>query len=273
MTLLETMLVLTIASGIMLIGFRMVDQVNNEGQFHQIDANLSALFEGMSNYYKFNCYGSADNGSGTPTNIGSLNPQGTISTPKVLNVQTDLVTAGFLGTPTDTTQQHHLPIVPLIDYSGSVGPAYVLQFNEKAAITPVQVNACVVLANETGACSPSLPASDLPNNTTNKSQIILWKAQVAILFKSQALASAYQYKLGATCTSTIHGSSVSPCSANVPGPYLVWERLPSFTTYNSLPTTWLSMPRLKQFKTLYTHDENYELQNSNAGQQYYLCGG
>jgi prepilin-type N-terminal cleavage/methylation domain-containing protein len=274
MTLLEILLVITIGAGLLVASLRMAQQMSTDQGIQQIQTNVDVIFQGMTNYYRTQCYGSGDTlATGLPTVIGTLNPKKNPvpANPMILDVTLDLANKGYIE-----ASKWPLPIVSLLDNT-SVNQTYVVQFNQSPPMTPVQVNACIITDYSLKECVPALDAagnaSKLPSTGSNISQIIIWRAQVAVLAKDPTNAEVYKMVLGANCTSKLTGSSVNPCSMGTPGPYIVWEKLPSFASPNTRSSLWLSMPLLKQFNLQNTHDQMYELQNSNAGIQNYLCNG
>ncbi len=271
MTLLEIMLVTTIGAALLVGSFKMYQSMEIENNLEQVQYNVDVLFQSLAGYYHANCYGQGDiTSTGAPTSPGTLNPKVSPApvSPKPIDIIGDLVNPGYLA-------KWPLVNVPLLDNT-NVAETYVVQFNEAPPITPIQVNACVIL-DPSKPCVSQLSTvaalNNLPSAAPNISQTIVWKAQVAVKLADPDAAAAFAGRLSADCTSDLSGSTVSPCSAGTPGPYLVWERLPSFASPETRSSFWISMPLLKQFNLQYTHDQMYELQNSNAGTQNYLCGG
>ncbi len=261
-TLLEVMLVLAIMSSIVVLSIKMYQGFKLQQDLDQVQFNVDQLFSAMGAYYKANCQGSS----------ATLDPNATAYLPPATSLS--LLTPKHISNGTFTAvytdlQNYGLPArlisTPLLDNQGNT---YVLQFNPSLSVTPVQVNACVVMVPGT-ACTPT--SSTLP-----AAQSLIWRAQVAVKLKDPTKGPAFKSSLGATCLSDGTTSLlVDPCSAPNPlAKYLVWERLPSFASPNSTSSLWISMPILNQFNLQYTHDQMYELSDTGAARPtYYLCGG
>jgi type II secretory pathway pseudopilin PulG len=271
-TLLEVTLVLAIAASILVLGIRMYLGFKRETDFAQVQYNVDTLFQAMSLYYRANC--GLVTVSGSPSAALAPPPLGTTSTtsPTVIDLTTDLINSDASKSYLDASLLRNNSF--LINSNAN----YILQFNPSTATTgstPVNVNACT----SSTACT-TVSANTIPNTSG-----FILKPQVAIRLPASTslnTAKAYQLRLGADCVSrTPSGpnSYVDPCSSNPstnPPRYLVWERLPSFASPYSSSIYWQSTPLLRQFNLQYTHDQMYELMNTNptsTNPTYYLCGG
>lgn len=254
-TLLELLLVLAIAATVTVLGFRFYQSLALNANIEQVKSSVELLFSGVANYYQSVC----KNNTILP---------GTSTTPKVINISTDMT--GFIDPALINN--------PLIDQTSTPTSmkGYYIQLNP--ITNSMRTYACWNFGSSTTSvtCSNNpQPSAPSPQVIPSK-QAIIWKAQVAVKLANTLNADTYKNLMGADCTSTIAaGGGVAPCSANTPGQYLVWERLPSLASPQTNAGSWGYKPVLKQFNLQYTHDQMLELSGSTAagGDQYYQCGG
>lgn len=271
LSLIEAMLAITIGMGMVTLGIRQYQTFNADKDVQQVQANLDILFQAMSLYSKANCttnwdYNHWNNAAPTQHNpAGTLDPSQNPANPFPLVDNAGTLITTLLVTPKYLTKWPLLPTAYVDSTAANNG--YVLQFN---------------LVNSYFRNSPTskyLKATD--GTYPQMGNIYYWQAQVSALVRHTANVSTYQQLLGADCRSSLDGSGVTvyPCSANKPGNYLVWTRLPSGALHQSNSVLWQTTPQLNQFKEQYTHDTYYEFNNTHSGfpnwaqTQYYLCGG
>lgn len=270
MTLLELMLVLAISGAILVSGLNLYQSFMVDVNAQQLKYNVDVLFQGLANYYKSNCI-QYINQSGTLTKSGTLDPDtGSIKNPFPIDPAADLSSAGYLAAPYPFVQNPLVAAPPTVDPTNPSPPApnpnYVTQFN--LVYIPGTVN------------EPQRVINMSSGTQWSAGNIVLWKAQVAVQLSTAAAKSAQAYKgmLGADCVSTYDASSnsVTPCETAQggtaqTGTYLVWERLPSFASPETVSDVWPSMPTVTQFTQMYT---TYPISLLINGQtQNYLCGG
>lgn len=252
-SLLEVLLVLAIASSIMMMGITQYYGFKKQRDMTQIQYDVDQLFLAAALYYKANCNGTYDSaGTLTP---GTLNPANISDLTAPVSVTTaQLSTEGYLN-------GWNPPANPLVS-STSPALSYIVQFNPIVS-SGVSVN--LPFSWSSGGPSP-IPAT--------QAKTLLWRIQVSVLLADPTQATNYQGLMNADCVSSLNGSIVSMCSSTpTAAGYLVWERLPSFASPKVNSSLTQSMPLLKQFNLLYTHDQLYELNSGNTTVQYYLCGG
>jgi hypothetical protein len=246
--LLESLLALAIGMTIFVLSLRQYYSYRETADMQGVQSNVDTLFLAAAGYYQANC------------------PQGKLLDPtiatgpvKAINITNDFINAGYLASSFPTPN-------PLVDSTGP-GGGYVVQFNQYTA--PRMKSVC----SNPPSCTLSTPAQI--------GTIVIWKIQVAVLMKntSAAMLANDQNYLAADCLSTVSGSPATSalCSANTPGNYLVFERLPSFVTSNpdAQSELWLSSPSLKQYNQMYTTNPVSDLTNQShtPEYQYYYCSG
>lgn len=254
-TLLEVMLVLIIGASMIYFSLMQYQSYRHDADAVQVQANVNAVFQAMSGYYRQNCDRDPSSNVSGHTGYGTLNPLRTgFTSPLVMNVQSDLRDTGFLTTK--------FPLNPLVNNSGG-SDGYLAQFNLG---TPTQRQIC-----DTGPAACSSPI--------NIGQITTWIAQVAVQINNPAndpnRALAYLKLLGGDCLSTASAGQVTPCVAGSVGTgnYVVWSRLPSNSNTGAQSDYWILMPTVNQFKQMYTTYPILNLTNGSAtSNQYYLCG-
>jgi len=255
-TLLEMMLVLSIASGMTILGMNMYRSFQETVTLQQLQYNIDQLFEAAGNYYKANCA----TGGFSPSSI-TYPPTPTTYYP--LSISSDLLARGFLTNWNATN--------PLVSPSGGES-GYIVQLNP-IIVSPVAANVCIVITPGV-PCTPVSPTSYIPST---QALIVSWAVQVAVKIKNSSHINAYLATLQGNCTSDITSglpNTVDPCpSVSATKNYIVWTRLPSMAAFSKNSVLSNSMPLLKQFNLQYTHDQNYELNSGYSTPVYYICGG
>jgi type II secretory pathway pseudopilin PulG len=262
-TILELMLVIAIGASILYLSILQYQSYRYNADAAQVQANVNAIFQSLSAYYRQNCdrnpstYIGPSGNKVAHTDYGTLNPlNSSFATFLNIDIQTDLRDNGFLTT--------NFPLNnPLVNKSGAGSNGYVAQFNLG---TPTQRQIC-----DTGPAACATPM-DIGAITT-------WIAQVAVQIynptNNPKVAQTYLNLLGGDCLSTASGNQVSPCVANSigSGNYVVWARLPSNSNIAAQSDYWTTMPTVSQFKQMYTTYPILNLTNGSAtSNQNYLCG-
>jgi prepilin-type N-terminal cleavage/methylation domain-containing protein len=276
-TLLEVMLVLAIGSAIVYMSIQQYLSYRKDADAVAVKANVNAIFQAMSAYYRKNCYGFTEDGTMTAADYGTLNPANPTSpgNNKYIDIQADLITPGLFwkaGAATNLVRN------PLIDDAGAISASllgYVAQFNKVDPNPQRQV--CTDGTGTAPTTPPTTPAeTPIPTCTAsvNTGQIVIWKVQVAAKLKDTANAAAYLNLLAGDCLSSPGpGGIINPCSSNTPGDYVVWERLPSSANTEALSTYWETVPTVNQFTLMYRTEPILNLTNGfKADSQYYVCG-
>lgn len=259
-TLLETILVLTLASFVIMMGIRQYELMKRENDLDRIRFNVDQLFQAASYWYQANCKRQpvVTNPGTFIADTGALDPANNPASPFRVEFS-DLVTDGFLDNNVVT-------INPLVNDAGTqagLNNAYIVQFN-LAPLTQKTVNIN-------------------PTTTVNLGTIYVWKIQVAVQLRPTRNATTYGNILSVNClsgttTNTAGQTVVTPCDS-VTGtptgtPYLVWEKLPGFLSSETSSPYWSTMPVIKQFANSF---EQYPMgylaqQPQPYPQQNYLCG-
>lgn len=289
-TILEMLLALAIISFILTLVARQLSVAQNDTNAQQLQATVDRLFQSAANYYYGNCRQQVDSNNAVPadaTDKATLDPVNVASTSvpfPVMNQTLNLLTAGKYLISTQTW-----PPSPntFIDGSGTTDDhGFVVQFNP---VTPSRSPAGIYQNWETvngstgtGVAMQSNPSYRTPS-LTSVGTIYIWRIQVSVKLAPGLVPDATTFKLrfSADCLSSQHGGYVDPCSANNPGEYLVWERLPSFASPKTATNYWTTMPGVKEFNQLYTNDDLYGAENSTfrttsgvtGANNNYLCGG
>lgn len=274
---------------------------------------IDVLFTALRQYYQANCRIHYDYTTGTALTPGTLDPANNPSQNKLINITTDLVTPGYLTTgwpPAD---------VPYIDTTaGNYG--FIVQFslatmNNRGTVSTLPIPAATseptAIYNNwwvsggpnnvptwTTAATFNTPIQ--PNNVVG--QVYVWREIVAIKVKASSAPpapvsgggtsgssapssgdiNAYKMALGADCVSDLSGNTIVPCDQSPPanGTYLVWMRLPSYSTTanDTLSDTWTSMQGLRGLNNSQYNDDMYGAAYSSTGapeytSNNYLCGG
>lgn len=178
-TLLESMLVIAIASSIMVLSIKVYRQYETQVNVEKIRYNVDTLFQAMSQYYRAQCGGSGTIAT-APTNA-----------PYVVSMNT---LAPYL--PANWESKN-----PLIT-------GYALQFNPVVGVAAPYINTCVV----TQPGTPCTAGGSTPLSAS-QAQIVIWNAQVAILIANTTAATFNRYKtqLGSDCASVSNGTSINTC--------------------------------------------------------------
>jgi len=253
-TLLELTLVLTLASAIMVMGLRLYQSYQRDQDFEKLKYNVNVLLVGMSRYYYYAC-----------SNVGTTSPS-----PPLPPVTVAVLQKGYLMSPWQPNNN-------LVDNSDPA-MAYVVAFNPTQSLFRYAY-ACW---NFTGKGTDTTCQEP---QAINRSYVYTWQVQVSVKLANPANAAAFRDRLGADCISNARGTMVDACSARSPtsGSYLVWQRMPSWVTFNTGSTYWMSTPILNAFKNQYDHDPMYDLSNPsdpatypsivNKNSKNYFCGG
>lgn len=254
LTLLEIILVVSLASSILLLSIRQYESYKLDSDVQQVLYNVDQIFQAASYYYQANCKRQINQTTMTPiAGTGSLDPANSPTNPKFIDAQADLVTPGYLKAP--------ILFNPIVRYmqGSEVLKSYSVQFN---LVTPLP--------------SRSVPLS--AGGTGNTGTIYVWKIQVAVALANPATAPQYLNLLRGDCLShMIGGSLVAPCPATPTPPtandtYVVFSRLPSFATPGSQSGLEATNATVKQFTQQYeTYPILYLLDTGGVGQNY-LCG-
>jgi Tfp pilus assembly protein PilE len=271
-TLLEVMLVLTLAAFVMVMSIRMYIGREREANIAALQLEVDQIFLAMGNYYRANCRLDKNNLNpntmpAASTLIRAVVGTATGSTPSLAN---------FITLPANLTT---LPMNPLVtSTSANTDMGYIAQFNSQAPQSVVATS-CVILTPGTPATT-ACSAGATP--TTTNAQSLVWQIQVSVDVGS--LASVLATRMGADCVSSTNptldknnNTVVYPCSAHQSGTFLVWTRLPSYASPQMQSPLWQTMPLIKQFNQQYTQDPMYQLSGGTNeggnGDSFYICGG
>jgi type II secretory pathway pseudopilin PulG len=242
-SLLELLLVLVIASGILYFSIQQYFIYKQDSEVRQLQANVDLLFQGLGSYFRAYC---------------KEEPFSRFYGPQHLRVTMNELQPYLNG-----------KIKPnvLVDNRLPVNQEYILQFNQfqtqDAAPPPLVENL------------PYRSVMVAPDKSVPVGYITVWQAQVAVKLRDRATAPQYQAWLGADCVSSLGGTFVTPCAANPrQGAYAVFTRQPSLPSTQANSTYWPSMPVAAQFTQMYEAPSILLLliDPSLAQQQYYVCG-
>lgn len=253
MTILEVLLVLMIGASIIMLSLRQYASYRRDADAVRVLANVNAIFQAMSAYYRTNCYGTVD--SNQKLIPGTLNPAkyypSTTPINKTLDIQTELIDTGFLPLT-------KFPLNPLVNSAGAGMNGYVAQFNRVEP--PTDRTIC---SSNTTPCPPA--------NIIPVGKVIVWRAQVAVELKNPATARQFFNILAGDCRST-SGTTECKDSTNT-GNFVIWERVPTSSNTKTLSSYWVTMPTVTQFTQMYTTNPMSSLTNGSATDtQYYVCG-
>jgi prepilin-type N-terminal cleavage/methylation domain-containing protein len=253
-TLLESMLVLAIASSILLLSVRQYQSYKIDSDVNQVLYNVDQLFQAASYYYQANCRNQVNSTTMVPiANSGVLDPSNNPSSPLAVSPN-NLYLSRYLS--------QLLPINPIVFYNAAAAPmsGYVVQFNLQTPQTQRVVNLS-------------------GGGTANAGTIYVWKIQVAVRLANAAKASQYLNLLRGDCLSRQVGSIVTPCPSVLAPPvagdsYVVFERLPSLPSSEGNSGLNATNVMVKQFNQQYT---TYPILYLTSGvtpvpPQNYLCG-
>lgn len=254
-TVLEILLVLLTASGILLLSMRQYQSYKIDSDVNQVLYNVDQIFQAASYYYQANCRNQVNSSTSTPiAGSGTLDPANSPTNP-------------FPVLASDLLQNHYLsqavPINPIVynDPSSTIMKSYVVQFN----LVAPQAQRVVNLSG---------------GGTANTGTIYVWKIQVAVRLENTATVRQYLSLLRGDCLSSYTGSTVTPCPstpAAVPSAtdtYVVFERLPSLPSSKGNSGLNANNAAIKQFNQQYT---TYPILYLTSGvtpvpPQNYLCG-
>jgi hypothetical protein len=230
----------------------------------QVRHNVDLAFQAMANYYQAECGYKTPPANTTPATPGLLNPTNPISPPSNPYVvdMTQLHDGGFLP--------EEFPLSPIVDNSNgaTLDPqegygGFVVQFNRAETPSKREIK-----------LSAPLPGGP---TTADLGSIIHWRIQVAVLLRNTRDPAIFKELMAADCVSHLDqnatgSETVVPCEKRCTTPpcpvepedkYVVWERLPSFATPDSMTT----------FNQMYTTYPILNLTNGTKSQQQnYLCG-
>ena len=259
-TLLEIMLVLVIASGIIMLGLKQYNSMRVYGNAAQVQGNVDNLFQAAAFYYHANCQRQID-----PVTMNQVNAAGTLD-PDYIDPVTTL--------PAPPSNPYPVPITTLL--SAGYLPASPIA---NAMINDSSANSYIIQFNQ------ETPAPDrilnTPTGPVKLGKIINYTIQIAVELKDPKKANVYQKLLNAECLSRLIGTVVMPCSSAWWVPpvggviYAVWERQPSFAVPNSQSDLWQTNMVNKEFNQFYTTKPvSYlgSLPAASYSQQNYLCG-
>ncbi len=268
MTLLEVMLVFAIAAALILAGLRVYQSSERDKNYLILRSNVDFLFQAMKQYYQQQCdlFFSTE---------GAINGKGD------LTFSPDGASTEFNTTKFDVTKMKNYMDFPWPRYvsvvvNDTVDKTYFAQFNPSTSSINANKNAYVCSSFRTGK-----PECSAPTQITGSS-IVLWQSQIAVKMRDPSTTTYYVAMAGADCAvNTVPTDAPVDCSAGVAmgtsAQYMVWQRMPSFSTPNVRSSHWISNPVTKEFKLQYTHDPMYELYNPDAlptdVYKYYYCGG
>ncbi len=262
-TLIEMLLVLVIAAGIMYFGVKQYHLYRLQSDITQVQVNVNSLFNAMSKFYRAQCYGSVDpnNPSASPL-AGTGVLRTTTTSPYAIDITKDLFNNGYLNI--------QMPLSPLI--SPTVGTdGFVAQFNRYTQV----VRKC----QDQGSWGPYTSMGCSTNTPPQIGTLVLWKAQVAILLQDPITAQQFKQMMSADCISTMQNGIVTPCPGSVSGSgvFLVWERIPSASTMSIEATspTQASIPAVQNFTNMYRVSGASSMINISHTPEttFFYCGG
>ncbi len=284
MTLLEVMLVLAVFGVLTLLVVQQYVSAKRDADVRQLQSTVTTIFIGLSKFYYANCRQAVDPYTNTsttyPVATNSLDPANNPPVPFIAMTDSiHLLTTS--GATFINTQEWPPAANGLVDTAvGDHG--FFAQYNlgdnsSLAGATVNRIPSGMFYNWETGTTATSFT---MPNPVGT---IYTWRPQVAVklvdsIATDPAALKAYQAYLGAQCTSKIVSGSVAPCKANTPGPYLVWEKMPSMVSSDVITNDWLTMPRIKAFNQMYVNDDMYMQSlavsswNSSTTGNTYSCG-
>jgi prepilin-type N-terminal cleavage/methylation domain-containing protein len=273
MTLLEILLVLAIASSIIVVSIKSIQQFKLKQNLKLIQGQVDTLFQAASLYYQANCRGTYDtSGRFTPGILAPTAVADIATTPVALSQDMLLTDPNKAGVHYLTQALVNNPAVS----------AYTVQLNPvrmpRTTYTYMNSNMSATDANKTVV--DARMANTI--NVGNAANIIIYQIQVSASLIDPTIVATQALALGATCTSTAgNGGTVEPCSTAVQATsntYISWVRLPSFAMHENASSLWTTIQAHKLANQQYTNDQMYELSKLNTPQtllnaQYYLCGG
>jgi type II secretory pathway pseudopilin PulG len=266
-TLVEILLVIVIGLGLLMLGVRQYQSYRVDADALQLRNNVDMMLQAVARFYFANCNGTYNPNGSPPFKPGLLHPNSAPKNPFLVNIQTQLVNAGYLSASP-------FPINPIVNSGSPVTQfgGYVAQLNQTTQTR---------LVCSTGNAATGVTAGQGCSSTLQTGTIIIWLPQVAILIKDTTKVKVYANLLNADCTSSLAGTTVAPCSSKKPGNYLVWQRTPSMpsTTMQGNSSELglqgvLSSGNLmyQTYSTGYLGSVNGVTSPANQP-QYFLCGG
>ncbi|TAK77653.1 MAG: hypothetical protein EPO11_02385 [Gammaproteobacteria bacterium] len=262
MTLVEIMLVLSIATLLVIWSFRQYQTYRLDADVRRVKYNVDMIMESMYYYYRANCLGRVNPTTGILV-PGTLNPSNTTTNPLSsstfpINILTDLFTPGYLPA--------NIPaFVPLVDSSAANSYGYVAQFN--------------LVTSTRSLCTSANCATSAPAGT-----VVDWNIQVAVSMKDKTASSeqGYLQLLQGNCLSSLNGWIVTPCTGGTgSGEYVVFERSPSRVAERLKSNFQMYLPAIQQFNNMYSTYNDIHLLSTGGKvpgsggvgttQQYFLC--
>ncbi len=226
LSLLETMLVLAIAALLVVLSIRQYQAWQADLAVEQVKANVNAIFNAMTYYYRAQCRGAYDPGATNTfmvnghtynpypqVNPGTLNPF--YANEQTKNILNDLMSSGYLTAPFSLSA-----VSPVVDTSTYEAVFYFLGTLRRYEST---ANGNAVMIGD--VYQPVMEVG------------------VQLKATQPAVQQAYLRLLNATCL-TSQFPAICPTSGTGSGSYVVWVKSPSDTmgTYD---------PELAQFNQLY----------------------
>lgn len=268
MTMIELILVLAIATSLILMGLTMYRSAQIDKDYFILQSDVDFLFQAMKGYYQQQC-DLAFSSQGTLSTRGALtfNPGGGSPASSLAPVSFDVTTV-------PSYIDFAWPRFTTVVASGTSNNVYFAQFNPNTVTKNKNVYACSTYATGTAQCLNPIPITS--------SNIILWQSQIVVKMKDPTKTTYYVAKVGADCAvNTYTVGDVVDCSTGKSlgssAQYMVWQRMPSFSSPDIQSSHWVSNPVTKEFKLQYTHDPMYEMYNPSATPpdvyNYYYCGG
>jgi hypothetical protein len=268
-TLLEIMLVLSIAALLIIMSVNMTKYWLYQNNVQLLKVTVDQLFDAAASYYKANCgitnivVGPASNGPLVGT-----------SSPYAISPAA-LVTAGYLKS------NWNQPVNSLVNTTDPSG-GYLVQYN---LVSNSAINASCTAPN----CIPSnttFPSGGASTGTykaaiNNNMSALVWIIQISVLMANTSTSSMIRIGnyLGYSCmTAEVGTTQTTPCPAIGATPaWLAWMRLPAFASPGSSTPLYLAMPMVKELNLQYTHDQMYELSaqtynGTSSSSAYYTCG-
>jgi type II secretory pathway pseudopilin PulG len=250
MTLLETLLVLAITTSVILMAMKMFQSNKTEKDYLILKTNVDLLFQAMKGQYHAECDA---NFVFTHQTVPYNFPTTTANVTKYI----------------ETTWPQYTSVVA----AGASNTVYFAQFNYKPGGVK-NVYTCSYFGSGVPVCSN--PAS----NTIANSNVRVHQAQIVVKMRDPTKTTYYLGITGATCainsfpTNAVVNCASSAVASGQPAAYMVWQRLPSFSSPDVTSAHWLSNPVVKEFKLQYTHDPMYEMFNpEDPTITDYMCGG
>jgi type II secretory pathway pseudopilin PulG len=280
LTLIETMLVLSIAAFLILLGMRQYQQYRIDASFVQVKKNVDVLFQALGQYYQANCRNVSDEAISSLTGKPATSTKGDLAPGGNLNVDYTLTNKAYLIDIQQMVQNHYLPpnwqtITPIVDTDSYVAN-FIFMLGTK------QMYACwnYYTTSSTVQCNTALyfPSStDVGPTDIQPDQVAFWLVQVSAHVYNDTDGSktlAYLGPTGANCAS----GSPDTCDGSTTPSYLIWQQLPTKSGSKINSDLWVSQQQEAMFNQQYTHDVMYEFANPNYAptgsniDYYYLCG-